>query len=419
MGSGKTTFIMNYMNKAHNDSIGLSFDDDVHEQPKFIYISPLLDELDRIDGDCHDLNFCVPIQRNGRKFYDLEYLIAQGRNICTTHSLFKRLTKSLCSSIKDHGYTLIIDEALECVVKFDDLSSHDRKLLMKDNTLYVEDETNRLRWNHEAQKNYRGKFDNIKHLCDTGNLILIRDTVLLWKFPSEFLNAFEDVFILTYLFEGSLMSSYFKAEGIEYALKTLKNGNMVPYADSAEQTRIKMEARALITVYDGSLNAVGDKTDRGNPFSVNWFKKRSSKELATIKAKTEYFFKSIAQTPSADNAWTTFKKHKSGLSGSGYTRGFIPNNARATNDYKNKKSLSYLCNRFTDTYIRAYFEANNIEVDEDAYALSEMVQWIWRSQIREGKPITVFIPSERMRGLLIDWLHGGAEEDEAEVVMAA
>ena len=38
--------------------------------------------------------------------------------------------------------------------------------------------------------------------------------------------------------------------------------------------------------------------------------------------------------------------------------------------------------------------------------IGEMVQWIYRSQIRNGKPITVYVPSRRMRELLIDWLNG-------------
>ena len=41
---------------------------------------------------------------------------------------------------------------------------------------------------------------------------------------------------------------------------------------------------------------------------------------------------------------------------------------------------------------------------DDEYALSEMIQWIWRSAIRDGKEIWVYIPSRRMRELLKKWL---------------
>ena len=49
---------------------------------------------------------------------------------------------------------------------------------------------------------------------------------------------------------------------------------------------------------------------------------------------------------------------------------------------------------------------HDITVSEESFALGEMVQWIYRSQIRNGKPITVYVPSKRMRELLIDWLNG-------------
>ena len=36
--------------------------------------------------------------------------------------------------------------------------------------------------------------------------------------------------------------------------------------------------------------------------------------------------------------------------------------------------------------------------------MSEMLQFLWRSAIREGKEINVYIPSIRMRKLLEQWI---------------
>ena len=33
-----------------------------------------------------------------------------------------------------------------------------------------------------------------------------------------------------------------------------------------------------------------------------------------------------------------------------------------------------------------------------------MIQWIWRSAIRDGKEVWVYVPSRRMRDLLRQWL---------------
>ena len=50
------------------------------------------------------------------------------------------------------------------------------------------------------------------------------------------------------------------------------------------------------------------------------------------------------------------------------------------------------------------FSRYGVSVDNDAFALAEMLQWIWRSAIRDDKSINIYIPSERMRNLLIGWL---------------
>ena len=41
------------------------------------------------------------------------------------------------------------------------------------------------------------------------------------------------------------------------------------------------------------------------------------------------------------------------------------------------------------------------------YALSEMIQWIFRSRIRNNEDINIYIPSSRMRNLLIEFLEVG------------
>jgi hypothetical protein len=77
---------------------------------------------------------------------------------------------------------------------------------------------------------------------------------------------------------------------------------------------------------------------------------------------------------------------------------------RATNKYKDKVSLAYLANRYGDPDIHRFFGARGVTLSDDVMALSELVQWVWRSTIREGNPVTVFIPSARMRWLFKRWL---------------
>jgi hypothetical protein len=43
---------------------------------------------------------------------------------------------------------------------------------------------------------------------------------------------------------------------------------------------------------------------------------------------------------------------------------------------------------------------------KDACALSELIQWVWPSRVRKGEPITLYLPSPRMRRLFEEWLVG-------------
>ena len=112
------------------------------------------------------------------------------------------------------------------------------------------------------------------------------------------------------------------------------------------------------------------------------------------------------KTKSNENAFTTFKDSKCKLSGGGYAKGFIPINARASNDYRHKESMAYLGNRYFNPQYISFFREKGIKLDEDLWAVSELIQWVWRGRIRDGKEMNLFIPSDRMRNLLRDWLEG-------------
>ncbi len=54
--------------------------------------------------------------------------------------------------------------------------------------------------------------------------------------------------------------------------------------------------------------------------------------------------------------------------------------------------------------IKNFFTGKGVEVNEDLYALQNCCNFIFRSQIRVDKPIDLYLPSERMRGVLYNWL---------------
>jgi hypothetical protein len=217
------------------------------------------------------------------------------------------------------------------------------------------------------------------------------------------------------LFQGSTFYAYLMAEGFTIDMKTIRKGKVLDWAEASDETETKVKLRSLISIYEGSMNDVGREAVKSHPLSASWCKKATAKDHQRLRQSTENFFCRIANTASKHNGWTTFAKVRSPLSGKGYARGWIPNNAKATNDFIEKRSMAYLCNWFYHPVIRNYFEERRIRVNEEVHALSAMIQWIWRSQIGRGDPITLFIPSERMRGLLKQWL---STSSAAELIRA-
>ncbi|UVF19470.1 hypothetical protein HPT29_024125 [Microvirga terrae] len=214
------------------------------------------------------------------------------------------------------------------------------------------------------------------------------------------------------------MSAYLRAESLDFEMMTLRAGQLVSWEDHSDETEIKDRLRKLITVYEGPANDRGKPKGRENPMSSGWYDKLLKDDpdrLERIKKSAEHWFKITAQTPANDNAWTAYSKVRKTLKGARYAKGWIPNNAKATNDYRHKKSLAYLCNLFHNPMIKGYFEDRGIAVYEELHALSEMIQWIWRSQIRDDLPIKVFIPSERMRSLFIKWLNTASVQELIEL----
>ena len=204
MGAGKTSYIIEFMNRSHVKGMFHA------PQRRFIYVTPLLDEVERVKQACPDLRFKDPKPIHGRKYYGLQKLIDDQENIATTHELFKMLTQETRQSLLASNYTLVIDEVLTCCDFFDGLSKYDQDDLFNSGKVYIDEASRRLRWNHDEHGRYVGKFSPIKHLCDNGNLVVYSDgrgskRVLIWQFPTEFLECFDEVFVLTYLFQGSPM----------------------------------------------------------------------------------------------------------------------------------------------------------------------------------------------------------------------
>lgn len=272
---------------------------------------------------------------------------------------------------------------------------------------YAKIEEGFLIWNEE--KEYNGKFENVQYLAINKSIMIYSNTILIWTFPVEVFRSFNEVYILTYMFKAQEQCYYYAMHQMDftyYYANYINNEYIIQKNDEnylQMEKDIKHKLKQLITIYnDDKLNSIGDNF---YSLSSTWYNKEENEELVIkLKNNISNYFLNINKSKSNELLWTTFKKQQCKLKGKGYTKGFIPINIRATNDYSERFNLAYTVNIFSKPIIKQFFNSKGVQVDQENFALSELIQWIWRSRVRKNEPINLYIPSERMRSLLINWL---------------
>lgn len=203
------------------------------------------------------------------------------------------------------------------------------------------------------------------------------------------------------------MKKYFDLYDIAYEQKSIfeNNGEYCISDYFVPDTSIFMDK---INIYKGKLNE--NIYQKINGLSVTWFRARINQvNINQIKRNLYNYFTNILNAKSETIMWTTFKDYKTKLKGKGYSNQFVSYNCRSTNEYVNRFNLAYCVNVYLHPGITQFFKQRKINIDDDLYALSEMIQWIWRSRIRKGETINIYIPSIRMRNLLIAWMEMNLE----------
>jgi hypothetical protein len=421
-GTGKSTRMIDKINNSNKDV-------------RYIVVTPFLKECHRYAGTVLDIesqdkqlplrddkgviytgNGCSasgrrfehPVAGYTTKVEHIAKLVHEGKDIVTTHAALKLFTPDTVKDVKDAGYRLVIDEELECI-RPHPCKAGRRKMLLDSGALY-EDSIGLLRWSDDfpLDDDIRG-VDNtgfswdmqIKALCDNGSLVLIADDkgnrdLFMWEYPIEFLKAFDEIEVLTYMFKGSVFEKYLDYYGIQH---TTEKGIQLP-----------SNPFDLIRVVDNpKMNRVGD---RDFAFSAT-DQKRYTKDSAvaqTVRTNLANYFNNSTYGKSSpdDRLWTCLDSAFGVFKGNGYTKRHIAQNTKAVNDYMNTSQLAYIYNSYLHPEPYKYLLARGSEFapDQDRYALTELLQWVYRSRVRQDEPINLYIPSSRMRGYLEDWMSG-------------
>lgn len=402
MGSGKSSAAIQYMNE--------------HKDNKFIYVTPYLDEAERIKKQCPDLYFIEPsnaFEEFGHtKSGHTAALVKDGCNITTTHQSFKNYTQEMLDDIKEQEYTIFIDESLDVLSQCED-SIGDIQALIDGGYVAEQDEGVFVL----TDKEYTGhKLKDIVWMLRSRSLTRadINNGIFYWSIPKELIESFKDVYVLTYLFKGQSMYYFFRMNDIDYVdIYTSKDEHGV-YKFSLERTKFPdyvKNIKDLIHILDiPRMNEIDflkrDQKENDKELSMSWFSNYHKRDnVEQLKKNIGRLFNVIWSDSTGQNRmWGTFSKSQHKLRGRGYSKNYLVFNSRATNKYRECKYLAYLANIYMNVGEKLFYQSYGIEVHEDEYALSTLVQWIWRSAIRDGGEIWLYLPSIRMRRLLTDWM---------------
>ena len=407
-GSGKTSACIRMMNE----------DTDNH----FIFVTQFLSEVDRIVNNCPERHFVAPdggLGTGKTKLNDLRGLIDSGQNIATTHALFVCCTDEIKRLITERRYVLVLDETVD-IMKMSNLKSCDVNMLSRANIVKNDDGV--VRWVDDAyeleNKNGDGMFSEEVRLSKSKNLLSHDDVMYYWSLPPELFGCFESVYILTYLFRAQLLRCFLEMYQLPYEYIGVKKENgRYTFCKCGEMNRA-IDLRDKIHILDHQkLNAIG--AGRNSLSYSSYCLQSADKRFGLtdrMRKNLVNLFRNVFHAQSEQIMWTAFKDNRSEIEAKGFAGGFVPYNKRASNEYSGRHYLAYCINNFLRPWEANYYIEHGVEMDNDAYALSFLIQWIFRSAIRNGEEIWVYIPSVRMRTLLRMWLDNLAEGKDLEPV---
>ena len=395
MGSGKTTKILEWIDNNPNE--------------KFLFVSPLLSEVEeggRVTSSVNSVTFeCPSVSEHETKSDHLLKLLENGVNIACTHSLYLAVKDEHLNLIEKMGYILIIDEEVNVVDVIDGYSRDDYKWLYENKKIEVSDTDGMISWVCKTDVGEDNKYFKFKNLCDYQALYVTkRDScMMVTHLPIKLMTSAKRVVVLTYMFEGNMLHKFLQLKGVE----TVRFDEVVLNEVNGDEIRNLVNLLPL------------DKKVSQLSLSSTWYEDANEEQLKTVSR----YISNIARKYCGDftdlmytlpkkrhlsnrgnvNIVKPIKFYRKKIEGE-WSYNWIPVQMRATNDYKHKSVAIHCQNRFPLVAVSSYLSDYNCAIDVKVFALSEMVQWIWRSRIREGKPITLAIANKRMYNLFKSWL---------------
>jgi group I intron endonuclease len=143
------------------------------------------------------------------------------------------------------------------------------------------------------------------------------------------------------------------------------------------------------------INSIGENR---TSLSKSWYNSASVEMLKQLSNNVSNFYINIVQDKNF--YWSTFISYQRKLASKGMVKKYI-----GLNDIPKIKcnSLAFISNNYPNKTIQRDLKGE-MDIKDDVFSLNLLLKWIINvSDI--NKPINIYIPSQRMRSILIDWLN--------------
>jgi len=393
MGSYKSTRILEWMDK--------------HPNKRYMYVSPLLTEVDvggRVHQNLKNITLEVPTNDDCNKSESLLNMLRNGDSIACTHSLYLSMTDAHFHEIAIRDYTLVLDEEVNVIDGFDKYSDNDLKWLLEKGDISISKDDGMVEWvgNRENIVENHKYYEFLKY-CDSKSLYSTKrsETMMVTQLPIKLFEVAKEVIILTYMFDGNVLDCFLKLKGFK----------IEKFTEIDCCVTDKQKIRDLITLIPPTTKL------KDYSMSSTWWSEANAKQINDVAN----FIRTNALNYGLKNddvCWTAPKSRSVKQSGQKKNllkpRGFIQDsdgnpcylaaNVRATNKLAHKKGMFHCYNRRPLVSVSSYLEDYNCKVDLQVFATSEMVQWLWRGCIRNDEPMIVGIANKRMYNYFVEWL---------------
>lgn len=386
-----------------------------HPDAKFMVVLPTLDEIDDRFLPALGDRWCQPEVGDtevNTKRESIVKLMTEGRSIVTTHALYEdiRAFKHLLSD-----YHVIIDEvpttAEQVTVKFG--AGIFDNLIYKQKYIDIDSVTSKItvtpHWAVHANAYKFGDDLHIKQFMDKviwSDVYYVRGVYCVMPLPDAFFTKPKTLTILTFLFEGTQLDQYMKLRGYHYTLKT----------DPKQLMEFKQRMARDLAIWDKNLKfstgyTVMTGKDSQRRKQVGHFVKRTVQELRKLgqQVNADRVLVGVSKdawwgrekNPSSKVTNATRLKSLTKLGSAEYTSLVT----RGTNRHRERYILLLLGKLNMNPNLSEFLGMTSKKA-RDQFVLSELIQLLYRTAIREEKPTLLVSADKENLRLLEAFLKG-------------